>query len=54
MEVSLAIRTSPTVAEPDSPPRKPEGVARKWVLEKKGKRLTQDSLVVAQQLRMLR
>lgn len=28
--------------------------ARKWVLEKKGKRLTQDSMVVAQQLRLLR
>ncbi|KAI0768732.1 hypothetical protein BD413DRAFT_614235 [Trametes elegans] len=30
------------------------GFARKWVLEKKGKRLTQDSTVVAQQLRLLR
>ncbi|KAI0829899.1 hypothetical protein BC628DRAFT_1359258 [Trametes gibbosa] len=28
--------------------------ARKWVLEKNGKRLTQDSMVVAQQLRLLR
>ncbi|KAI0674761.1 hypothetical protein C8Q78DRAFT_1066714 [Trametes maxima] len=35
---------------------KPSGTefARKWVLEKNGKRLTQDSIVVAQQLRMLR
>ncbi|KAI0644575.1 hypothetical protein C8Q79DRAFT_781590 [Trametes meyenii] len=39
-----------------SPRAKPSGTefARKWVLEKNGKRLTQDSIVVAQQLRMLR
>ncbi|TBU30197.1 hypothetical protein BD311DRAFT_231087 [Dichomitus squalens] len=30
------------------------GYTRKWVVEKNGKRLTQDTMVVAQQLRMLR
>ena len=40
--------------EPAPAPAPPTAYARKWVLEKKGKRLTQDSIVVVQQLRMLR
>ncbi|KAI0331185.1 hypothetical protein GY45DRAFT_1345469 [Cubamyces sp. BRFM 1775] len=43
--------------DPTSSPRvkrSGDDYARKWVLEKKGKRLTQDTMVVAQQLRLLR
>ncbi|RPD78466.1 hypothetical protein L226DRAFT_568101 [Lentinus tigrinus ALCF2SS1-7] len=58
--------TSSTVTEtpPPAPPKEKvsepprqkasEPPTRKWVLERKGKRLTQDTMVVAQQLRMLR
>ncbi|KAI0743382.1 hypothetical protein C8Q80DRAFT_1272086 [Daedaleopsis nitida] len=68
MEVSMEIRTSAGrsahVSGPESRRAQTQGsssssgaaqsLARKWVLEKNGKRLTQDSIVVAQQLRMLR
>ena len=66
VEVAVALRTSPTVSVAvasstvtvsSAPPPKhkaSEPPTRKWVLERNGKRLTQDSMVVAQQLRMLR
>lgn len=63
VEVAVSLRTSPgtdarTVTVTPAPPPKvqktSEPPTRKWVLERKGKRLTQDSMVVAQQLRMLR
>lgn len=59
LEVAMAIRTIPDAdadgRQSPAPRQRPsEGVARKWVLEKRGKRLTQDTMVVAQQLRMLR
>ena len=54
VEVAVAVRTSPNVDGDSTPTKTQEGYARKWVLEKNGKRLTQDTLVVAQQLRMLR
>ena len=55
-----AVRSRPPPQEgldPTSSPRAKrsgDDYARKWVLEKKGKRLTQDTMVVAQQLRLLR
>ncbi|TFK90392.1 hypothetical protein K466DRAFT_388314 [Polyporus arcularius HHB13444] len=63
VEVAVSLRTSPgtdarTVTVTPAPPPKAQKTSepptRKWVLERKGKRLTQDSMVVAQQLRMLR
>ncbi|KAI8975876.1 hypothetical protein BD414DRAFT_497198 [Trametes punicea] len=55
---SIGARASPSqVPDPTSGPhsnRTGDGYTRKWVLEKKGKRLTQDTIVVAQQLRLLR
>ncbi|KAI0356372.1 hypothetical protein OH77DRAFT_1495673 [Trametes cingulata] len=57
-QVSVTMRMSPARGlEQESSPRpkrSPEELARKWVLEKKGKRLTQDTMFVAQQLRLLR
>ncbi|KAI0717283.1 hypothetical protein C8T65DRAFT_707332 [Cerioporus squamosus] len=62
VEVAVSLRTNPGAARtvtvtPATPPKvqkTSEPPSRKWVLERKGKRLTQDSMVVAQQLRMLR
>ncbi|KAI0371111.1 hypothetical protein BV20DRAFT_993919 [Pilatotrama ljubarskyi] len=55
---AAAMRANPGRGlEQESSPRPKRVVdefARKWVLEKKGKRLTQDTMVVAQQLRLLR
>ncbi|KAL7281133.1 hypothetical protein ACG7TL_004441 [Trametes sanguinea] len=55
---TATMRSSPSVGPgPSSSSRATragEDYARKWVLEKKGKRLTQDTMVVAQQLRLLR
>ena len=65
VDVAVAVRTPPGLIVNNStnstnPAPAPQslatitGYARKWVLEKNGKRLTQDTAVVAQQLRMLR
>ncbi len=54
VEMAVAVRTSPKVDSDSAPTKTQEGYARKWVLEKRGKRLTQDTVVIAQQLRMLR
>ena len=40
-----------TVEQPPKPSS--NTFIRKWVIEKKGRRVTQDSMMVAQQLRML-
>lgn len=60
-EVAMAVRPPPGLlgVAPDratSPHRQINGAgySRKWVVEKNGKRLTQDTIVAAQQLRMLR
>ncbi|OJT12741.1 hypothetical protein TRAPUB_10689 [Trametes pubescens] len=54
----VTIRASPVRGPEPSPSawakQSNDQYTRKWVLEKKGKRLTQDSMVVAQQLRLLR
>ncbi|KAI0779937.1 hypothetical protein C8Q74DRAFT_727206 [Fomes fomentarius] len=54
VETAVAVRTSPKVDSDSAPTKTQGGYARKWVLEKNGKRLTQDTVVIAQQLRMLR
>ena len=60
-EVAMTVRPPPgllgaTTDRAASPQRQVNGsgYARKWVVEKNGKRLTQDTIVAAQQLRMLR
>ncbi|KAI1791244.1 hypothetical protein LXA43DRAFT_432552 [Ganoderma leucocontextum] len=61
VEVAMTVRPPPgllnaSTDRAESPQRQAHGTgyARKWVLEKNGKRLTQDTIVVTQQLRMLR